>query len=187
MDKDIHPSAFILAFQRRPVNSDIKRLHCMSQKYKHLEIDDAKGAPAPEDIATIEALLGRPLPQDFLDFLSVANGAHVDYCVRVPPDGKIVSFYDIFLAGKNEPGEHYSTFIHEIEIGRESREIPKEFLPFASDGSHAMAYLDLTPEGNGRVVVSLEDYVWTGGQDDGYIVLAPSFAEYIEMLFTCEE
>jgi hypothetical protein len=53
----------------------------MSDKYKHLEILDAKGAPAPEDVAAIEALLGRPLPPDFLDFLSVANGALLEYCV----------------------------------------------------------------------------------------------------------
>ena len=159
----------------------------MSEKYQHLEIYYAKAAPAPEDVAAIEALLGRPLPPDFLDFLSVANGAQLEYCVRVPPDDKIVSFYDVFLAGKNKPGEHYSTFIWEIETEREHREIPKEFLPFASDGSHAVVYLDLTPEGNGRVIASLYGYVWTGGQDDGYVVLAPSFAGYMEMLFKCED
>lgn len=159
----------------------------MSEKYQHLEILDAKGAPATEDVAAIEALLGRPLPPDFLEFLSVANGAQLEYCVRVPPDNKIVSFYDIFLAGKNKPGEFYSTFIHEIEIEREQSEIPKEFLPFASDGAHAVVYLDLTPEGNGRVVASVEGWVWTGHQDDGYVVLAPSFAAYIELLFKYED
>jgi hypothetical protein len=159
----------------------------MSEKYKHLEIDDAKAAPAPEDVAAIEALLGRPLPRDFLDFLSVANGAQLEYCVRIPPGDEIVSFYDVFLAGQNEPGQHYSTFIQEIEMEREQREIPKEFLPFASDGSHAVVYLDLTPKGNGRVIASVQGYVWTGGQDDGYVVLAPGFAEYIEILFTCED
>jgi hypothetical protein len=110
----------------------------MGEKYQHLEIYDAKDAPAPEDIAAIEALLGRPLPRDFLDFLSVANGAQLEYCVRVPPADEIVSFYDIFLAGKNEPGQYYSTFIREIEMEREQREIPKEFLPFATDGAHAV-------------------------------------------------
>jgi len=70
---------------------------------------------------------------------------------------------------------------------REQREIPKEFLPFASDGAHAVVYLDLTPEGKGKVVASLDGYVWTGGQDDGYIVLVPSFAGYMEMLFKCED
>lgn len=159
----------------------------MSEKYQHLEILDAKGAPAPEEVAAIEALLGRQLPADFLDFLSVANGALLEYCVRVPPDDKLVSFYDVFLAGKNKPGEYYSTFIQEIEMEREHREIPKEFLPFASDGAHAIVYLDLTPEGNGRVIASLYGYVWTGHQDDGYIVLAPSFAGYIEMLFNCDD
>ena len=159
----------------------------MSEKYKHLEIEDAKGAPSPEDVAAIEALLGRPLPPDFLDFLSVANGAYLDYCVRVPPGDEFVRFYDVFLAGENEPGQHYATFIREIEMERAHREIPKEFLPFASNGAHAVVYLDLTPEGNGRVIASLKGYVWTGGRDDGYIVLAPSFAEYTEMLFKCDD
>ena len=159
----------------------------MSEKYQHLEILDAKDAPAPEDIAAIEALLGRPLPADFLDFLSVANGAQLEYCVRVPPHDKIVCFYDIFLAGKNKPGEFYSTFIQEIELERQQSQIPKEFLPFASDGAHGVLYLDLTPEGNGRVVVSMEGWVWNGGQGDGYVVLAPSFAAYVEMLFECED
>ena len=172
---------------RRPDTLTLDGYISMSEKYKHLEIEDAKGAPAPEEIAAIEALLGRPLPTEFLDFLSVANGAYLDYCVRVPPDGKIASFYDFFLAGKNAPGQHYSTFIREIELERQSREIPKEFLPFASDGSHAAVYLDLTPEGNGRVIASLYGYVWTGGQNDGYVVLAPSFAGYLEMLFRCDD
>lgn len=159
----------------------------MSDKYKHLEILDAKDAPSPDDVAAIENLLGRPLPRDFLDFLNVANGAMLQYCVRVPPGNVVVNFYDVLLAGKNKPGERYLTFIQTIEMEREQREIPKEFLPFATDGSHAVVYLDLTAEGNGRVVASVEGYVWTGGQDDGYIVLAPNFAGYIEMLFDCED
>ena len=81
--------------------------------------NDAKGAPAPEDVAAIEALLGRPLPRDFLEFLSVANGAQLEYCVRVPPGDGLVSFYDILPAGENEPGQYYSTFIREMEMERE--------------------------------------------------------------------
>lgn len=56
----------------------------MSEKYKQLEIDDAKGVPPPEEVAAIETMLGRQLPRDFLDFLSVANGAYITACESRP-------------------------------------------------------------------------------------------------------
>jgi len=162
----------------------------MSEKYKHLEVEDSKGAPAPEEVAAIEAKLGRPLPQDFLDFLSVANGAYLDYCVRVPPNGEILSFCGIYLAGKNERGGYgYETFIHEIETERAYQNIPKGVLPFARDGGSSVVYLDLTPEGGGRVVAFVHGLPdWAGGREgDRFIEIAPSFADYIEMLFKCED
>lgn len=162
----------------------------MDEKYKHLKIDDAKGDPAPEEVAAIEAMLGRPLPQDFLDFLRVANGAYLDYCVRVPPDGEILSFCGIYLAGKNESGQYgHETFVHEIESEREYKNIPKEVLPFARDGGASVVYLDLTSEGDGRVIAFVHGLpTWASKhQDDRFIEVAPSFAGYIEMLFKCED
>lgn len=161
----------------------------MTENYEHLEIQGAKGAPEPEEVAAIESLLGRPLPQYFIDFLKVANGAYLDYCVRVPPDGEEMSFCQLYEAGKKNGEYSYGTLIYEIQFEREFKRIPEEVLPFARDGGSSVVYLDLTPEGNGRVVAYVHGRpAWAGGDEqDRFVELAPGFGEYIKMLFKCED
>jgi len=51
----------------------------MSEKFEYLEIEGATVVPTPQEIEAIESRLGVKLPQDFLDFLEIANGAYIGY------------------------------------------------------------------------------------------------------------
>ncbi len=161
----------------------------MSGKFDHLEIEGAKDAPTPQEIEEIESLLGAKLPQDFLDFLEIANGAYLNACIRIPPDDEELSFCTVYQTGKDESGSYgYETFIGEIQMERQHKNTPKEVLPFARDGGSSVVYLDLTAEGNGRVVAfvhGLPDWA-SNHQEDRYIVLAPDFLSYTKLLYKCE-
>lgn len=162
----------------------------MSRKFEHLEIEGAKVAPVPQETEAIESLLGAKLPQDFLDFLAIANGAYLEYCVRIPPDDEELSFCSIYQTGRDDSGSYtYGTFIGEIEAERQHKNTPREVLPFARDGGSSVVYLDLTREGNGQVVAFVEGLPgWTGlRQENAFIILAPDFLSYTKLLYKCED
>jgi hypothetical protein len=154
-------------------------------RFRHLAIEHAKAAPTNAQLAAIEDLLGAPLPGSFREFLQVANGGYLEYVIDVPfGDGRSepLSFCGIFSA---EDGDFCDeTFTGEIRSSREYQKIPLGVLPFARDGGGSMAYLDLSPEGNGRVVAFVQGLPeWTGLRTESeYIELASSFDEYVNKL-----
>ena len=162
----------------------------MSGKFEHLEIEGAKDIPKALEIEDIELLLGVELPEDFLDFLEVANGAYIGYCIQIPPDNEELSFCQIYQTGKNDNGSYgYETFIGEIEMERQDKNTPREVLPFARDGGSSVVYLDLTAKGKGQVVSfvhGLPDWA-SSHQENRFIVLAPDFLSYTKMLYKCED
>ena len=162
----------------------------MSEKFEHLEIEGAKDVPTLQEIEDVESLLGAKLPQDFLDFLEVANGAYLNGCIRIPPDDEELSFCSVYHTGKDDDGRYgYETFIGEIQMERQHKNTPREVLPFARDGGSSVVYLDLTAEGNGRVIAfvhGLPDWA-SPHQEDRYIVLAPDFLSYAKLLYKCED
>lgn len=158
-------------------------------KYRHVEILSSEGPPEPAEIGKVEALLGAKLPTDFLDFLQVANGGFHEYCVRVPPENEVISFGDIYLAGPDSRGEYgIGTLVGEIGAAKSWAQTPDAVLPFARDGAGSEVLLDLTQDGKGKVVAYIHGLPeWAAPiQEDRFIELAPSFAEYIDMHFKCE-
>ena len=160
----------------------------MFTRYKHLAIDDFAGKPTPSEIEAIERKLEAKLPPDFVAFLDVANGGYLDYCIRVPPspEGEVLSFCGLYSTKPDSNGHYgHETFLGEIEFERRYKNIPKGVLPFARDGGSSVVYLDLTPEGAGRVVAFVHGLPsWTGlRQDDAYIEVAKSFAEFVDLLY----
>jgi cell wall assembly regulator SMI1 len=154
-------------------------------RYKHLAIDRAKPAPTPVQLASIERLLGARLPASFREFLQVANGGYVEYMIDVPfDDGKSepLCFSSIFCADEGEFLD--GTYVEEINSARQYQKIPPGVLPIARDGGGSMLYLDLSPEGKGRVVAFVEGLPeWTGLRtQSAFIELASSFDEYVEKL-----
>lgn len=153
--------------------------------YKRLVIDNFAGEPSEADIKAIEEELGVSLPPDFVEFLKVANGGSTQFSVKVPtPDGEWIMMENVYNAFSNPKIPHQITFLDGIKWERESHAIPQEVFPFADGGGGSLFYLDLTPEGNGRVVVFFHSLpAWTRRrQEDEFIPLAASFTEFIDSL-----
>src|SRR5262249_53850950 len=159
-------------------------------RYGPLAIERAKPAPTDSQLAAIETLLGARLPASFRDFLRVANGGSLAYVVDVPMgsgnmgSGKIeqLCFSGIFSADEGTFCDE--TFVGEIRSAREYVKIPQGVLPFARDGGGSVVYLDLSGEGNGRVVAFVMGLPeWTGRRtESAFIELASSFDEYVAKL-----
>ena len=154
-------------------------------RFRHLAIERAKPPPTNAQLAAIEALLGASLPASFREFLQVAHGGFLEYVVDVPfGNGKSepLSFCSIFSA---EDGDFCDeTFVGEIRSGRQYVKLPPGVLPFARDGGGSMVYLDLSPEGHGRVVAFVEGLpAWTGLRSEStFVELASSFDAYVNKL-----
>jgi hypothetical protein len=154
-------------------------------RYRHLAIERAKPAPSDIQLAAIENLLGAQLPASFRDFLCVANGGYLEYVLDVSTgSGKTepLSFCGIFSADEGTFGDE--TFVGEIRSAREYVKIPPGVLPFARDGGGSIVYLDLSPEGNGRVVAFVQGLpLWTGRRTEStFVELASSFDECVTKL-----
>lgn len=154
-------------------------------QYRHLALDGARPAPTAQQIAAVETLLEAPLPASFLAFLQVANGAYFDYACDVPDgEGGVeqMSFNTLFSA---EDGDFCDeTLVGEIRAARQHLAMPAQILPFARDGGNSMVFLDLTPEGGGRVVSYVQELPdWTGRRAHGFIELAPSFDAWLDSLY----
>ncbi len=154
-------------------------------RYRHLVITGAKPAPTETQLAVIEALLGAMVLASFRDFLNVANGGHLDYVIDVPTgtgNTEEISFDHLFSA---DDGTFCNgTLIGEVRSARQGIKIPQGVLPFARDGGGSVVYLDLSPEGGGRVVAFVLGLPEWAGQrtESGFVVLALSFDEYVAKL-----
>jgi SMI1 / KNR4 family (SUKH-1) len=154
-------------------------------RYRHLAIERAKPAPTDTQLAAIENLLGARLPASFRDFLRVANGGYLEYVVDVRMgSGKTEPLCFCGLFSADEGTFCDGTFVGEIRSAREYVKIPQGVLPFARDGGGSVVYLDLSLEGNGRVVAFVTGLPeWTGLRtESGFIELASSFDEYVAKL-----
>ncbi|MBI1889933.1 MAG: SMI1/KNR4 family protein [Burkholderiales bacterium] len=153
--------------------------------YRHLAIEGAKPPPTESQLRVIEDELGAKLPLSFKEYLNVANGGYLEYMIDVPiGTGQIegLSFCGLFSADIGTFCDE--TFVGEIRSGREYTKIPKGVLPFARDGGGSIVYLDLTSEGNGRVVAFVEGLPgWAGKRtESAFVQLASSFDEYVDKL-----
>lgn len=158
------------------------------QRYRHLAFEPPLPAPAQADIAAIEAELGAALPASLQDFLHAANGAVIEYCCDVPlPDGgseqlSFTSWFAAGLAASATPGDE--SLLGELRLARQDADFPALLLPLARDGGDSMLYLDLRPEGNGRVLAWVRELpAWTGRRAHGLHQLAPSLDAYLDGLY----
>lgn len=154
-------------------------------RYRHLAIEDAKSPPTEAQLRAIEDELGAKLPLSFREYLAVANGGHLEYSIDIPTGQgatEPLSFSGLFSADIGTFCDE--TFIGEIRSGREYTKIPKGVLPFARDGGGSIVYLDLSPEGNGRVVAFVMGLPeWASKRtESAFVEVAASFDEYLDKL-----
>jgi hypothetical protein len=160
--------------------------------YQHVVIEGAMSPPTTTEIAAIESAVGVGLPEDFKEFLRVANGGHIEYEIDVGhPEGMERMGFGLLFATRRSPGatSALETFLGELEAAWRIGPISREVLPIARDGGGSMLFLDLTAEGGGRIVAFVHGLpAWAGGrQTDAFVEVAPSFSDYISKLFISEE
>lgn len=153
-------------------------------QYQHLAIEKPKPPPTPEEIQALEAALGVALPPEFLAYLSVANGGSLEYeiAIDLPNGTEILSFCTLFCT---RPDQQTYDFIEELHQWRQNANIPNAVLPFAEDGGGSTVFLDLTPQGKGRVVAFIEGLPdWASpNQESHFLTIADSFTDYVQQLY----
>lgn len=162
----------------------------MEKVFRNFIIYNPQEPPTEEEINAIETLLEAKLPQEFLDFLTFANGGTFNYCIEIPQINDVLSFCSIFSTkDKNSFDNIYETFIYEIKEYRKSFNLPPQVLPFAVDGGGSPLFLDLTESGKGRIVAFVHGLPeWTGrAGEDAFIEIASGFDSYLEKLSECED
>lgn len=155
----------------------------MFVRFRHILIEDPLGPFRAEELAQVEQELGAALPVAFTEFLAVAQGGTSEYVLDA--EGEEISLGSIFRVGTNERGEYgYGTLLGELREHRREKRLPQQVLPFSQGGGDVWFYLDLTPEGSGRVVVFLQGLPeWTGrSQDSRFVQVAPSFNAFLDSL-----
>lgn len=155
-------------------------------RYRNLAINASHPPPSDAEVAAVEDLLGAALPESFKSFLQVANGGNIDCMVDVPMDNgktEALSFSALFSTGGGKPGDE--TFLGELRFLRENMKIPKGVLPIARNGGGSILFLDISPQGKGRVVAFVEGLPeWTGLRtESAFLEIAKSFDEYIDKLY----
>lgn len=164
----------------------------MLTRYKHLVIRNFAGQPTRLEINAIERELGAALPPEFIEFLNVANGGHTDFSINVLT-GEPVQLARLNSTQPDHEGNYgHGTFIEAIRLERQklqNQRIPSQVLPFADNGGGSLFYLDLTPEGQGRIVVFGHELPqWTGrGYEDAFFYVARNLSEFIEQLYIEED
>ncbi len=156
-------------------------------RFRHLEIEDPLDPPTAEELAAVEEAVGARLPGPFVEFLATANGGRLDYSFDVPAgDGVLrMVFWSVLSTRRPLPGvPAHGKLLHEIEAERRLRGAGRHLLPFATDGGASVVYLDLSPEGYGRVVAFIEGLPqWTGVLQSALVTLAPDFDGFVSALY----
>ena len=163
----------------------------MYRRYQHLVIEDSDEAPTEDEIRDIEWALDAKLPDDFLDFLDVANGSSLEsYYVTVqlspdPEDTEDLSFSPIYSTKTTG----YGSFLFELERRTAFDPtspywIPEKVLPIADGAGDVHLYLDLRREGQSPVMAFISGLPeWTGlHQENTLVKVADNFTDYIAML-----
>jgi hypothetical protein len=162
-------------------------------RFRHLVIDFVyDGPPTQSELAAIEDELGVSLPSDFIEFLKVANGGYLEYCIDVEhPEGTESMCFCGLYGTKPDPEADTpsETLLYQLETEREYKQIPRQVLPFACNGGGSTVYLDLTAKGNGRVVAYVHGLpAWAGvSQSDAYVPVADNFSDYLTRLYVDED
>lgn len=155
------------------------------RRYRNLVVTNPLPAPAPGEFAAVERELGVALPEAPRGFLAAAHGARVDFVVDAAEAGEVFCLGGVFLLAVDAHGKYgYGTLLGELRAHRHDRRLPPGVLPFAQGDGDVWQYLDLTPEGGGRVVGYFEGMpFWAGGRSESaYLTLAPSLNEYLDAL-----
>lgn len=152
-------------------------------------------APTPAAIQHIQDLVGARLPSSYLEYLSVAHGARLDYAVRLSPGGAHEDeaiFSDWYVAGEPDDASAGTLFdeLSSFESAWFREHLPDRFLPIARTGAEDDTLLfDLTDRGHGTVLAWMSGLpAWTGRRPENVIhSVAATFEDLISKLYISDE
>lgn len=155
-------------------------------QYKGLIYKDAEAPPTLDEITAIEREVGRPLPGEFIDFMSFTNGATSDFVIDLPPPySQSEGLERIYsMHRENTSARRHVFLLDELRIDRKRFRIPPETLLFGGHDRAVRFYLDLRQEAPQYVVAYVEGAPsWTGlAADTGFVVVGSSITDFIEKL-----
>ena len=156
-------------------------------RHPHVEVEAPKAPPTAEEIGAIEAALGETLPGELLELFSVANGGKLDYTFELPTEAGPfpLCFYSLDSTRRPSPGRSPSGLVlHELDVERRLKALRPGLLPIAGDGGTSVLYVDLAPEGRGRVVAYVEGLpAWNGTPEGCFVDVAPDLDAYLGALY----
>ena len=156
--------------------------------YKGLIVDEPNQPATLAQLALLESVLGRSLPEDYRSFLTSTNGCVLEYEVLVQFEGgtkEELSFSTLYGVC---PDGSWATNPFELVEQRQMQSFPDlGVLPIGRDGGSSVLYLDL------RSGYSVVAYVhglpeWTGlRRDDALVTVAATFDDYLAQLHISDE
>jgi hypothetical protein len=166
-----------------------------SRRYRDTYAFGPFAAFRAEEARVLEEEIGRSLPPEYLAFLEVANGGSLEYVIRVP-SGEALGFSTLYRLGRDDSDEYGpgtllgsyrrlpGTVFAEI-LAAEGLAV-RSLLPVARNGGGDQLSLDLSPEGNGRVLAATYGRPGLNGHP-AIAVLAADFHAYLDALIIDEE
>lgn len=157
-------------------------VHPRISRFRRVATEGPLAPPTPEELSAVEVALGTTLPDAYRAFLDVGNGGYVEYVVAVPSStGTHEMSFCQFLSTRQDGA---GSLLHALERARRQMCLPEGVLPIAQGGDGSILFLDLSPEGAGRVVASVTALPpWTGsGRDSEVVEVAPSFGAFVDAL-----
>lgn len=147
------------------------------------------------DIRRLERHVGHQLPEAYVQFMLVANGGTLEYCVDLPPGGAgmPVAFTRLYTVTPDaEGGFGYGTVLGEkrqLPHAHYAADLPEDLLPIADDGGGSSLFLRLDPDHRGEVLAFVHGLpAWAGGtEQDTAGHVAADFDAYLDMLYIEED
>ncbi|PYE49472.1 SMI1/KNR4 family protein [Deinococcus yavapaiensis] len=154
--------------------------------YRNVVFDNVSRPASPQDIAHLEAALGARLPRDVVDFLLAVGGGDCAFSTNVT----LVDGSTRRIALREWHGvEGPTTFEDALDFTCKTFGVPREVLPIANSNWHDFVFLDLTEQGDGRVVAFVMGHpAWTGWNTESeFVMVANSLTDLLDQLSLDDE
>lgn len=156
----------------------------MHKEYQGIVVNNPHDKPTSKEISEIEQKIGIKLPQQFLRFLNIANGAEVSlYEISLPNYSIAIEPQAIFTT-KADIKPTFGNFAFMIDFLQDSYiELPKRILPFMKASNEIFFFLDLRDEKKLPVLLLKHGRpAWTGqSSQDELIQLVENFEDFTKM------
>lgn len=140
---------------------------------EELGISNTHSKPSEEEIKGVEILLGKQLPDQYINFIALANGGNPEINTFFVDDKQTWDIDTFFFIGKEDD----STESINWNYSNLWDSIPQNFLPIARDGGDNLFLLNLRKGYEGEVWIWIHDM-----PSNNFFKLSNSFEGFINSL-----